>query len=200
MKAELCKSCIHTNVCRKDKNLVGDTFVPGHPLFCDNEKKWKEYEEWEKRGFSCDDYMLYIQPNTHNTLQSVGSVDCIERQAAIDALENDKEMLNQIIRGMSENDAQLCGLYVAQHNQVGYDIDTIERLPSAQPEIIRCKDCKHQPVTNDNYDDDEWDCGFNIEFPDYKCPCQCDDGYYNRLPDDNWFCGNAERRTDEQIW
>lgn len=73
----------------------------------------------------------------------------------------------------------------------------LEKLPSARPDIIHCKDCKHRPVTNDNYDDEEWDCGFNIEFPDHKCPCQCDDGWYNRLPDDNWFCGNAERKTDE---
>ncbi len=61
----------------------------------------------------------------------------------------------------------------------------------AQPEIIRCKDCKHRPVAN--YD---WQDGFDIEFPDHRCPCQCDDNYYNWLPDDNWFCGNAERRTD----
>ena len=69
----------------------------------------------------------------------------------------------------------------------------IENLPSAHPEIIRCKDCKHRPTTNDAYDSDELDCGYNIDFPDNSCPCQCDDGYYNRLPDDDWFCGNAER-------
>ena len=74
-----------------------------------------------------------------------------------------------------------------------------DMLETVQPEIVRCKDCKHRPVTNDNYDDEEWDCGFNIEFPDYKCPCRCDDGWYNRLPDDNWFCGNAERKTNEHI-
>ena len=74
------------------------------------------------------------------------------------------------------------------------DFINLCRWASAQPEIIRCKDCKHRPVTNDAYDCDERDCGLNIEFPDYRCPCQCDDPYYNRLPDDDWFCGNAERR------
>ena len=79
-------------------------------------------------------------------------------------------------------------------------IKIVQTLPFApEPKIIRCKECKHRPVTNDNYDDDELDCGFNIEFPDYKCPCQCEDAYYNRLPDDNWFCANAERRTDERF-
>ena len=70
------------------------------------------------------------------------------------------------------------------------------KAPPAQPEIIRCKDCIHRPITNDTYNFDDWNCGFDIEFPDYRCPCRCDDEYYNRIPDDDWFCGNAERRTD----
>jgi len=68
----------------------------------------------------------------------------------------------------------------------------------AQPEIIRCKDCKHKPYPSDNYDYNNGNRGFEIIFPDYRCPCRCDDEYYNRIPDDDWFCGNAERRTDEQ--
>ena len=71
-------------------------------------------------------------------------------------------------------------------------------LPSIQPEIIRCKDCKHKPYPSDDYDYDNDDCGFEIIFPDYRCPCRCEDEYYNHIPDDDWFCGNAERRTDEQ--
>lgn len=71
-----------------------------------------------------------------------------------------------------------------------------KKKPSAQPEIIRCKDCKHKPYPSDNYDYDNGDCGFEIIFPDYRCPCRCDDGYYNHIPDDDWFCGNAERRED----
>lgn len=67
---------------------------------------------------------------------------------------------------------------------------------SAQPEVIRCGECKHKPYPSDNYDFNNGDCGFEIIFPDYRCPCQCDDGYYNRIPDDDWFCGNAERRTN----
>lgn len=62
---------------------------------------------------------------------------------------------------------------------------------STQPEIIRCKDCKHRPL------DGEDTQGFGVEFPDYKCPCQCEDGWYNWRPDNDWFCANAERRTNE---
>ena len=75
-------------------------------------------------------------------------------------------------------------------------MNALRDLPSSQPEIIRCKDCKHKPHTSDKYDYDNHDCGFEIIFPDYRCPCQCDDGYYNHIPDDDWYCGNAERREE----
>lgn len=58
--------------------------------------------------------------------------ELISRQAAIDALENDKEVLDHIIRLTSADDAQL-DHYVAQHNQVVYDIDVIKQLPPIQP-------------------------------------------------------------------
>ncbi len=76
-------------------------------------------------------------------------------------------------------------------------VGSLMQLPSVQPEVIRCKNCKHRPTPTENYNYDNSDCGFEIDFPDYRCPCQCDDEFYNRIPDDDWFCGNAERRTDE---
>lgn len=76
-------------------------------------------------------------------------------------------------------------------NMSDIDRQTILNLPSAQPEIVRCKDCKHRPF------DSEDTQGFGVEFPDEKCPCQCDDGWYNWRPNNEWFCANAERRTDE---
>lgn len=57
MRSELCKSCAHTKVCRKDKNLVGDVFVMGHPAFFDNNELFRKYKEREAVGFPCDDYM-----------------------------------------------------------------------------------------------------------------------------------------------
>lgn len=70
----------------------------------------------------------------------------------------------------------------------------LHNLPSAQPEIVRCKDCKHRPERLEEGKGE----GFNLEFPDdnFKCPCQCDDGWYNWMPDDNWFCGDAERKEE----
>lgn len=56
-------------------------------------------------------------------------------------------------------------------------------------DIIRCKDCKHKP-----HIEGEFESGFDIEFPDGKCQCQCEDGWYNWIPKDDWFCANAERK------
>ena len=63
---------------------------------------------------------------------------------------------------------------------------------SAQPEIIRCKDCKHRPL------DGEDTQGSGIEFPDGICPCQCEDFWYSWRPDDDWFCANADMRGDTE--
>lgn len=82
------------------------------------------------------------------------------------------------------------------YNEMGIIIDT-KAEEVAQLDIIRCKDCKHKPHTSDKYNYDNGDCGLEIIFPDYRCPCRCEDEYYNRIPDDDWYCGNAERRTDE---
>lgn len=63
-----------------------------------------------------------------------------------------------------------------------------------QPELIRCKDCKHRPRRIEENGGNR----FNLEFPDYRCPCQCDDPWYNWMPDDDWFCGNGERKDNER--
>jgi len=59
-------------------------------------------------------------------------------------------------------------------------------------ELVRCKDCKHRPRRIEK-NGGNW---FDLEFPDNRCPCQGDDGWYNWMPDDNWFCGNGERKEE----
>ena len=54
--------------------------------------------------------------------------------------------------------------------------DGIKALPSAQPEIVRCKDCK-------------W-------FHDIGCAIRIVDD--SDEPSENDYCSFAERRTDEQ--
>lgn len=60
------------------------------------------------------------------------------------------------------------------------EMPTVDAVP-----VVRCKDCKHRP-TGTNRDD--------LEFPDDKCPCQCEDFWYSWKPSDDWFCGNGERK------
>ena len=69
----------------------------------------------------------------------------------------------------------------------------IDNQPTIDAEpVIRCKDCKHRPILTDR----ECDSGFKYEFQDERCPCQCDDPWYNWMPDDDWFCGNGERKEE----
>jgi len=87
--------------------------------------------------------------------------DLISRQAAIDALEDAKK------------------IYIDRKVIIAKMQDIINNLPSAQPEIIRCKDCK-------------WFEEINQPFTQMFCRKH----YIDILNDD--FCSYAERRTDEQ--
>lgn len=81
--------------------------------------------------------------------------DLISRQAAI--------------RAVSEACFELRGVF-------GRCADAIRALPSAQPEVIRCKYCKHL-------------------FDDNKCPLRT---WWTHTEDD--FCSYAERRTWFKKW
>ena len=58
--------------------------------------------------------------------------------------------------------------------------DQIKDLPSAQPEIIRCKDCKYARLTNDG------SCKYcDIWFPDEA-----------EYMDGDYYCASAERKSN----
>ena len=96
-----------------------------------------------------------------DTDTNVGNNDLISRSDAIDAVDK------------------------LSDEPIGYleaAIDALVDLPSAQPEIIRCNDCKH------------WDTSWENNFaPNYHY-CPLIDG--TRRGD--FYCADAERRTDEQ--
>ena len=98
--------------------------------------------------------------------------DLISRQAAIDC-----EYQVKII-----NDIEYVMLSEVQMK--------MRKLPSAQPEIIRCKDCRHR-IVNDHYGKKGY---LNI-----KGYCELDTGDPFELgrdaQNDDWFCADAERRT-----
>lgn len=114
---------------------------------------------------------------SNNNPNAFGEKDLIYRQAAIDAA---------MRLSLGETDATRLAMRIG---------DYLERLPSAQPELIRCKDCKHRPIATRADEGVLW--GFSVEFPDERCPLQCEDGWYNHYPKDDFYCANAERRTDE---
>ena len=58
--------------------------------------------------------------------------DLISRQAAIDALDEEPEVWHD------DNEFEL-----GARSQWRHDMEAIMAVPSAQPEIIRCKDCKY---------------------------------------------------------
>ena len=72
--------------------------------------------------------------------------------------------------------------YIIKVSEEGYE------KPTVIQELVRCKDCKHKP-TGTNRDD--------LEFPDDKCPCQCEDYWYSWKPADDWYCGNGEQKDEK---
>lgn len=101
--------------------------------------------------------------------------DPIERQAAIDAIVyctvygNAYDLKEAV---MQEN------AWNKWSGGVLEALEAVEELPSAQPEIVRCKDCEHRDP-----EDKKCDCGHAIL---WQLPRQ-----------DDWYCADAERRTDE---
>ena len=96
-------------------------------------------------------------------LAEVGT-DCISRQAAIETFKD-------------------CAV-----NGVGIDgiVDALKQLPSAQPEIIRCTECKHYR----EYDSEYVANAVVVQ-------CMADRYPISETIPDGWFCAGAERKDDE---
>ena len=78
---------------------------------------------------------------------------------------------------------------LATVHTLGEAYGIIQEMPTVDAiEVVRCRDCKHRP-TGTNRDD--------LEFPDDKCPCQCDDFWYSWKPSDDWFCKNGEQKDGD---
>lgn len=95
--------------------------------------------------------------------------DLISRQAAIDAIQERMDSFRHAD----------CEWAMNAYNGACECAGAIKSLPSAQPEVIRCKDCKWWTKQKDSIQG------------------RCD--LMQMYPTGEWFCGNAqERRTDEQ--
>ena len=103
------------------------------------------------------------QPEQLGTNLAEVGTDCISRQAAIE-------------RAIKEHDFFRGAVTVsdkARRDELLNVMCWLGELPPAQPEIIRCKDCKHRDP-----EDKKCDCGHDIE---WQLPRQ-----------DDWFCADAE--------
>ena len=66
----------------------------------------------------------------------------------------------------------------------------LNAIPSADVvPVVRCKDCKHRPIVEGDYISEPGEI-----YSDYTCPYLCDDCWYNRMPEDGWFCNHGERK------
>ena len=96
--------------------------------------------------------------------------DLIDRQKAIDTLEEPPKVPDT----WSDESA------IGEREQWEKDVKALNSLPSAQPEIIRCRDCK--------YWDQTWQSS-------------CGPGYYycimiDMVTNGDFYCADAERRQD----
>ena len=108
-------------------------------------------------------------------MQKGEPMDLIERQAAIDELmKRDKALRNINWYDKPFAEGKCKGIDDA--------LEIINALPSAQPEVIRCKDCKywHREIHN------------GIEYFNFS---SCD--LYHFGDGHNFYCADAERRANE---
>ena len=95
------------------------------------------------------------------------SSDLISRQAAIDAFDTH---VDELIIGGEENARNVL-------NYLNNVIDTIKGLPSAQPEVLKCKDCYWWTKQSDSLQG------------------RCD--RYGFYPTGYWYCAAARGRREE---
>ena len=123
--------------------------------------------EWDKTlAKTMIESLPSAQPTQNTRVNSNNALDTISRQAAIDAMAKfvpyaiDDDVTRAYTDGLTDAYNLVC------------------QLPSAQPELIRCKNCKHNqlPATSGNA---------NCEI------------FYG-MTDQDGFCHMAERRTDDQ--
>lgn len=111
--------------------------------------------------------------------------DLISRQDLIDKIQNG-------INATNANDNYSCGMRNGMRwcmSLVDDKEPSFEECQSAQPEIIRCKECKYQ---NKFFHEDKR----RKEGGYYIFGCELADDYSHVCLDDD-FCSRAERKTDE---
>ena len=109
--------------------------------------------------------------------------DLISRQAAIEAL---KEHRALFCDNTPDTFSKLSYAEKSRVDELDMAIATLINLPSAQPEIIRCTECKHYR----EYDSEYVANAVVVQ-------CMADRYPISETIPDGWFCAGAERKDDE---
>ena len=109
----------------------------------------------------------------------------ISRQAAIDALNEQIEQCDKALGSFDISMRDGFAVKVERASLVAFR-ETLEYLPSAQPEIIRCTECKHYR----EYDSEYVENAVVVQ-------CMADRYPISETIPDGWFCAGAERKDDE---
>ena len=98
------------------------------------------------------------------------ATETISRQGAIDALEDAEDAFGYLTKDWRE---------------------VLEQLPPAEPQIIRCKECKHW-IPYDWMFSEVWQSRNIADYPEDEIGCACSDMAMKA----NDFCSRGERRTE----
>lgn len=123
---------------------------------------WYRLADDEKEALDMAIEALSAQLDNNSTKVDNENVDLIRRRDAIDALK-------RLQKDISGDYTDLDPMVMAGCGYIGDCIGEIQDLPSAQPDLIRCKDCR--------FEDGVWYC--NVHFMDVE---------------PNGFCHLAERK------
>lgn len=104
----------------------------------------------------------------------------IDRQAAIDLVSYSIELCNKALDSITLGEKDRYAVRVERNSLLNLK-DDIKLLPSAQPEIIRCKDCRYGV---DYYHDGDCYCS------NPKCELRYFGGSWE------FYCADAERREE----
>lgn len=127
--------------------------------------------------------MPSAEPTQTNVSNTLDALDCISRQAALEAMDTwDKFGYDPDGKLVRYDDDKHYIPYVHYEDMV----HAVKNLPSAQPEVIRCKDCKHQEKFF-HTDGRRKDGGY------YIYGCELSEEYSHVCLDDD-YCSRAERR------
>ena len=116
--------------------------------------------------------------------------DCISRQAAIDEIKYELEMIDSALDSITL-DFNARERLRQRRGEAREILNSIQQLPPAQPEIVRCKDCKYW-IPYDWMFSEVWQSKNIADYPEDEIGCNCCDMAMKA----NDFCSRAERRTE----